>query len=73
MEKSTIPLGLTAAQGHSGLLGQSTTSWPTVVAFGQPTSPAHGQSTLGARSYNARDMAWCLTVRWWLIGGEVFT
>jgi hypothetical protein len=36
MEKSTIPSGFTAAHNHSGLLGQSPTSWPMVAACRSP-------------------------------------
>jgi hypothetical protein len=50
MEKCTIPSGLTATHGHSGVLGQSPASWLMVVAFGQPMPPMHGLSEARARS-----------------------
>jgi hypothetical protein len=78
MKNFTIPLGLTAANSHSGSLDQSPARVAQIMAFGRPMSssarPAHDQRGVTVRcASNACGMVRCLLVFRWVIGDEVLT
>jgi hypothetical protein len=62
MEKPTIPLGLTAAHGHSGQLGRNPTGWPMAAAFAWPV-PAGERAERVLRAHGLRSPRPAHTVR----------